>query len=234
MRMHVLQHVPFEGPAEIETWATAKGFSITTTRFWLGELPPEPGGIDWLTIMGGPMSVHDESEYPWLAAEKTFVKAFIQSGGPTLGVCLGAQLIAEVLGGGVRKNAQKEIGWFPVSLASSAPPFDAFPAAFSAFHWHGETFDLPPGARHAARSEACENQAFVYGRSVVALQFHLEVTRAAVERMLENCGGELHEAPYIQSREAILANHDGLAAARACLESLLDAMFHGSGLRADH
>jgi len=233
MRMHVLQHVPFEGLGTIESWVLENRFAISKTCFWRNETLPKPDEIDWLTIMGGPMSVHDEREYPWLISEKAFIRKMIRLDRPVLGVCLGAQLIAEVLGGNVHKNPQKEVGWFPVTLKSPGgdhPPFDALPKSFLAFHWHGETFDLPPGARHAAESEACVQQAFVYGRCVVGLQFHIEYTQSSIEGMLEHCGDEICQAPFIQSREGILANRDALRAAHGNLETLLDEMLRVSDL----
>ncbi|HOV73256.1 MAG TPA: type 1 glutamine amidotransferase [Candidatus Hydrogenedentes bacterium] len=231
MRMHFLLHVPFEGPGAIEPWAVRKGFAVTKTRFWLNEPLPDPREIDWLAIMGGPMSVHDEQDYPWLAQEKAFIREAIRLGRTVLGICLGAQLIAVSLGGKVRTNIHKEIGWYPVTLTDSgrtSAPFNALPATFPAFHWHGETFDIPPGAIHTAASEACAHQAFSYGRHVAGLQFHLEYTADGIEAMLENCGHEIQPAPFIQSREAIRAGSAAVAEMGGHLEALLDALERAS------
>lgn len=228
MRMHVLQHVPFEDLGAIEPWAVAKGFSITRTSFWNDEPLPAPGEIDALVIMGGPMSVHEEGEFPWLVREKAFVRAVIARKCPVLGVCLGAQLIAEALGGAVRKNAIKEIGWFPITLTASAaetPLFSALPESFTAFHWHGETFDLPPGAIHVAASEGCLHQAFVYNQRVAALQFHLECTPPGIERLLEHCADEIRPAPAIQSAETIRAGFDNAKDTVVYLNVVLDSLF---------
>ncbi len=232
MRMHVLQHVPFEGLGAIEPWALERRMSISRTRLWLDEALPSHEDFDWLTIMGGPMSVHDEQEYPWLSREKAFILEAIHRDRTVLGVCLGAQLIAEVLGGGVRRHTHKEIGWFPVNLtkcAENLPPFEGLPKSFPAFHWHGETFDLPPGALHVAASDACSQQAFVYGRRVVALQFHLECTPASIDAMLENCGNEICPAPFIQSRNVIQDNYGVVSDTRRNLEALLDALIRERG-----
>ncbi len=227
MRMHVLQHVPFEGFGAIGPWAVAKGFEITRSCFWLDEPLPSVDEVDWLVIMGGPMSVHDEGEFAWLAREKAFLREALAKGCAIIGVCLGAQLIAEALGGTVHKHTCKEIGWFPVSLAqpgATPAPFDVLPETFVAFHWHGETFDIPPGAIHAIKTDACANQAFVYRNNVVALQFHLECTEEGIAGMLEHCASELQPISFVQDAATIRAGFDYVPAMRQRLEALLDAM----------
>jgi GMP synthase-like glutamine amidotransferase len=138
-----------------------------------------------------------------LRAEKRFLHDAVVGGTPVLGVCLGSQLIASALGARVYPNSQKEIGWFPLEAVRVEDEAFRFPENFPAFHWHGETFDLPSGAIHLARSAACANQAFQVGRRTLGLQFHLEVTPEAVRAFVDNCGGELEAAPYIQSAEEI-------------------------------
>lgn len=210
MRTHYLQHVPFEGLGSIAPWLRARGFPVTATRFHEDPTLPDPAAIDLLLVMGGPMSVNDEDALPWLVAEKRFVRAAIAAGVPVLGVCLGAQLIASALGAPVRAAGRKEIGWFPVR---GVQPGDGaretgvfrFPTSIDAFHWHGETFEMPEGAVHLARSDACENQAFQFGRSVIGLQFHLETTPESAREMVENCRHELQPAPTVQDEATILA-----------------------------
>ncbi len=206
MRAHCLQHVPFEGLGCIEPWLVAAHYEITYTRLFAAAELPEPGAVDFLVVLGGPMSVNDEAGFPWLAPEKRFIRRVIETGTPVLGICLGAQLIANALGARVSRNREKEIGWFPVD----ATPADGaglfrFPRSAEVFHWHGETFDLPSGAVRLARSAGCENQAFQLGRSALALQFHLETTPAAARAMVEQGGAELQPAPYVQSAAEILA-----------------------------
>jgi GMP synthase-like glutamine amidotransferase len=206
MRAHCLQHVPFEGLGCIEPWLVAARYEITYTRFFESVELPEPGAVDLLVVLGGPMSVNDETEFPWLAREKQFIRRAIAAGTPVLGICLGAQLIANALGARVARNREKEIGWFPVDATPAAgPALFHFPPSAEVFHWHGETFDLPPGAVHLARSAGCEHQAFQLGRSALALQFHLETTPAAARAMVEQGGAELQPARYVQSAAAILA-----------------------------
>jgi GMP synthase-like glutamine amidotransferase len=208
MRAHYLQHVEFEGLGSIEQWLDAAGYTIGGTRLFRGEAFADPGALDMLIVMGGAMSVNDERALPWLAAEKTFVRACIDRGVPVLGVCLGAQIIVSALGGKVYRNPQKEIGWFSVERVDALSDMFQFPARTDVFHWHGETFELPyrsPGSTvHLARSVACEHQAFQFGRHTIGLQFHLEVTSESIRQMIENCSDELVPAPYVQTAEQML------------------------------
>jgi len=206
MRAHYFQHVPFEGLGSMEAWLCEAGYEIGVTRWHAGERAPDPGEIDLLIVMGGPMSVNDENIYPWLAAEKDFLRRWIDADRPLLGVCLGAQLIANSLGARVYPNAVKEIGWFPVTAVTPLPEYAfRFLPEQTVFHWHGETFDLPAGAIHLARSAGCEHQAFQVGRHVIGLQFHLETTPETAAALITNCRTELTPAPYVQDETALLA-----------------------------
>jgi GMP synthase-like glutamine amidotransferase len=207
MNAHFFQHVPFEGLGNIETWLMQRGYSIGCTRMFANETLPAPEDVNVLIIMGGPMSVNDEGSYPWLEEEKRFTRNFIATGKPVLGICLGAQMIASCLGARVYGNREKEIGWFDIERTGSASCF-VFPEPLTVFQWHGETFDLPPGAVHLARSRICENQAFQIGNNVIGLQFHLETTRESAAALVDHCGDELIEGPYIQHSEDILAATD--------------------------
>lgn len=208
MRIHSFEHVPFEDLAQIGVWAENKGYKLSRTRFYANEQPPALSELDWLVVMGGPMNIYEEDRYPWLAQEKAFIGEAISRGKLVLGICLGAQLIADVLGGPVSRNKYKEIGWLPVSLraaALSSPLFHDFPSEFIAFHWHGDTFALPPGALGIAFSFGCANQAFAYTTKVVGLQFHLESTPASVKKLIDNCGDELIPGAYIQNAAEMMA-----------------------------
>lgn len=151
------------------------------------------------------MSIHDTNVFPWLIQEKEFIQRVIDTDKRVLGICLGAQLIADALGASVYQNPQKEIGWFPIERIknSDEPLAQLFPARMDAFHWHGETFDLPEKAMHIARSAACENQAFSYNNAI-ALQFHLEPTIDTVQGLINNGSSEIVEAPYIQTADEML------------------------------
>jgi GMP synthase-like glutamine amidotransferase len=223
MRAHYLQHVPFEGLGSIAVWLRKHGYTITGTKFFESAALPDLEGIDLLIVMGGPMSINDEYEYPWLAREKEFIREAVLSGMPVLGVCLGAQLIAGAMGAEIYKNPVKEIGWFPIQgVPCDAPSLFCFEPDVEVFHWHGETFDLPDGATRIAKSEGCENQAFQLGASAVGLQFHLETTPESAREIVEHCREELIPSKYVQSEAEILgALPEKYAAVNALMDSLL-------------
>jgi GMP synthase-like glutamine amidotransferase len=159
-----------------------------------------------LIVLGGPMSVNDEDTFPWLVAEKQFIRDAVNAGKSVLGICLGAQLIACTLGAKVYTNDIKEIGWFPIEGTSSGDSLTfSFPATLEVFHWHGETFDLPPDAIRLASSQWCKNQAFQVGTSVIGLQFHLETTPESVEEIISHCRGELIPSRSVQTERDILS-----------------------------
>ncbi len=206
MRAHYLQHVPFEGLGSIGPWLQNAGYEITLTQFYKFKELPGAEEIDLLIVMGGPMSVNDAQDYPWLEDEKSFIKSVIEKGKPVLGICLGAQLIANSLGGQVFPNPVKEIGWFPIQAVQSVNiTVFQFPEEIEVFHWHGETFSLPSGAVQIAESNGCKNQAFQLGKNVIGLQFHLETTPEAAQAIVVNCRDELVEGEYIQAEKNILS-----------------------------
>jgi GMP synthase-like glutamine amidotransferase len=171
---------------------------------------PDIRDIDFLVIMGGSMSVNDEDKFPWLISEKQFIREFIATGKPVLGICLGAQLIASSLGAKVYPNTQKEIGWFPVRGITDLPQSSFhFPASFITLHWHGDTFDLPEGAVLLASSEATKHQAFQYGKKVLAIQFHPEADRKTLEDFCNHFKKELVPGRFIQAETEIVENSAG-------------------------
>lgn len=220
MKLHYLQHVPFEGLGFIEEWAASREMIISCTRLYDHERVPEPEAFDWLVVMGGPMGIFDYDEHPWLADEKAFIRKVIDAEKPVIGICLGAQLMADVLGAKVYSGPEKEIGWFPVRRSEGAP--ELIPEELTVFHWHGDTFDIPEGAVKLAVSEPGINQGFVYNNKAVGLQFHMETTPASMTALIENCGHELVDAPWIQTAEEMKAGLLNVPAINAVMDNLLN------------
>lgn len=227
MKIHWMQHVPFESLGSIEDWARLHGHSLSETRLYRDDPMPAMEQFQWLVVMGGPMNIYEEAEYPWLPVEKNFIKRTIEAGKVVIGICLGAQLIVDALSSKVYAGQHKEIGWFPIRktvAAGKSVLFEDFPLEMDVFHWHGDTFDLPPGCVHAAESAACRNQAFVFENRVVGLQFHLEMTHQGIEKILDNCRNELVEAPYIQDADQILSNLEKVETANREMDRLLNRL----------
>jgi GMP synthase-like glutamine amidotransferase len=231
MRIHCLTHVSFETPARITKWAVDRGHEILEFRLWEKTSLPDPGSVNHLIVMGGPMSANDESRYPRLRAEKELIRDVHEQGKRILGICLGAQLIASALGARVAPNHTKEIGWFPVRLTEpgrQSPFFRELPVEFTVFQWHGETFDLPSGAELLAESRGCRNQAFSIGDRLLGLQFHLELMAADITALVEHCRSDMTSGPYVQAEEALLAGPSLQALPPDPIFSILDSWAGGS------
>ncbi|CUH97714.1 hypothetical protein P22_3849 [Propionispora sp. 2/2-37] len=228
MRIHYLQHVPFEGPANIVWWAHKKGHSLSGTHLYNYEAVPAMDQFDWLIIMGGPMNIYEEEKYPWLTYEKQFIKEAIDNGKAVLGICLGAQLITAVLGGRVTKNPVGEIGWLPVQFHAEAfqsPLFADFPDTCYVFQWHNDTFStLGAGAKCIASSIACNQQAFIYEERVVGFQFHLESNEESIATLLQHCSDELTGGLYIQNEAQIRDGMSHLTSANLLMDDFLDRL----------
>ncbi len=223
MRVHWLQHAEHEDLGCIAPWLAARGFAVRCTRLQRGEPLPALTDYDWLIVLGGPMNIYQHAMYPWLVAEKQCIRAALEAGKRVLGICLGAQLVADQLGGPVVRNAETEIGWHAVSLAAAGrrdAAFKGFPDRFTAFHWHGDTFALPLGSEPLMTSDACPQQAFTRGRKVVGIQFHLEVTAANARDWLaleQPAAGR-----YVQTAEAMLTALPQFAENNRLMIRLLD------------
>ena len=196
MTVTIIQHVPYEGPGAIRQWAEQAGYPLEILNpSDLGDSLPLPKA---LILMGGPMSVHDTDEYPWLVVEKRYLTRVLEAGIPVLGICLGAQLIADGLGGQVVRAEQPEFGWWPVTtteIGQQAPW--TLPDTLTPLHWHGEQVILPPGATLLASSPACSAQIFTVGETVLGLQCHLEATSQTVAELLQACGQEATESASV-------------------------------------
>lgn len=222
MKIHYLQHKPYESLGCIEDWINKKDYEVTATKFYRDIKLPEIDEFDFLIIMGGPMGVNDEDKYPWLKDEKKFIRNVIESNKIVLGICLGSQLIAASLGSKVYRNKYKEIGWFPVSIKNDHKFFRSFPKEIISAHWHGDTFDLPANAINVAESSACENQAFVFNERVIGLQFHLEFTGDSFKELLSKGRDELIKDKFVQTEDEILSNFKLLKTANELLFRILD------------
>lgn len=224
MRLHGLRQVPYEGLGHVGFWAREAGHELSESRCWEDPTYPDPADYDLLVILGGPMGVRDRQRLPWLEAEAEYVGRAVAAGTPTLGICLGAQLIASVLGAEVRRHLHAEIGWHrvaPVGAGDSIlAPF--FGAAARVMQWHYDTFDLPQGAVHLARSDACEHQAFQWREHVLGLQFHPEMIQEEVGCVVAR-DAPLPAGPYVQQPEEILRG-ERFAAARQVTSAFMDAL----------
>lgn len=227
MHIHYIQHAPFEGLGFIEEWLDYKGHTVSCTQVWERQDFPSPDSIDGLILMGGPMSVNDEELLPWLKPEKKFIYDCIKSNKKILGICFGAQLIADCLGASISKNAFTEIGWFNVTIEPSLGRWmnALVPSKLKVFHWHGETFDLPENAILHASSDGCRNQLFTYGENIAALQFHPEMTTKDIATMFEFGEDELVEGRYIQQINEITQIQGNYEASHAFLSGILQKLF---------
>ncbi len=227
MNIHCFQHVAFENLGTIENWANVNNHKISYTYFFEKDFVfPDLSAIDILIVLGGYMNVDEEDTFPWLKPEKQFIKQAIDSGKKVIGICLGSQLISAALGSKVYPAEEKEIGFHPIQLnnnALSMSLFSHFKNPYTVFHWHGDTFDLPKSAQLIASSEACKNQAYVLGDTVLALQFHFEMNESVIEDMLHYDGQELEEiGKYIQKADEIRSNFHYLQQNKTDLHELLN------------
>ena len=229
MRWHCLQHTPNEGPGYAAEWLAARGHPLTHTRlFEPGPVFPALGEFDGLLLLGGPMSVHDEAEFPWLREEKRFLREALRAGKLTLAICLGAQLVALELGGEVRPNPEPEVGFWTVRFSAKAllhPLLRGWPDKATVLHWHFDTFVVPPGAVRVGMSAGCAAQGFVWGDGIIGLQFHPEMTEAMVEQLLVFEGHETaEEQEFVQTAAQIRSKLKSVWKGRRLLESLLENM----------
>ncbi len=224
MLIRYLQHVPFEGLGCIEGWAQINRHPTRAIKVYAGEPFPPLEEFDCLIALGGPMNVYQDTAFPFLKPEKRFIESAIQADKIVLGICLGSQLIADVLGAKIVRNEHQEIGWFPVEQTSEAAGtkiFSALPGTFTTFHWHGDRFEIPSGARRVARSAACPNQAFVYGDRVCGMQFHPEVTKKDLRLMLQYESDDLKAGAFIQTAAEMLEEEERFAENTILLNCLL-------------
>jgi GMP synthase (glutamine-hydrolysing) len=199
----VFQHDPGEDLGSFAPILERHGLDFHYIRLFQGDMPPENWeNVRALVILGGPMGAYEEERYPFLRWEKTIIRTAAKQEIPTLGICLGAQLIAAATGAAVYQGGIKEIGWYPVSVTPEGQMdslLGYLPEKPTVFQWHGDSFELPKGAQRLASSLSYDNQAFRIGRSIYGVQFHLEVTPPMIDRWIDQYGKELASLPYIST-----------------------------------
>ena len=207
----VFRHVPTEGPGYFATVLDRDHVPWRVIKVDAGEaVPADPRAFSGLAFMGGPMSVNDD--LPWIAPVLRLIRDSVDAGVPVLGHCLGGQLMSKALGGSVWRNPVKEIGWGDVEVPGNATAqqwFGRSALLFEAFHWHGETFTIPPGAEHVLANQYCENQAFALGKHL-GMQCHIEMTLEMIHLWCLTGAREIgrSKSPAVQSVTAIKANLD--------------------------
>lgn len=240
MRINIFQHVWYDHPGYIARYLVGSGVDVSTTHFSRPEPKyPSLDEIDGLVILGGPMGTYEEEEYPWLVQEKEFIRQAVHAGKKVLGICLGSQLLAEVLGGKVYRGPHPEVGWGKITAlpaAAGIKSLNSLVCGSTVLHWHSDTYQLPPGAQRIFSSPEFLEQGFTWGDNVLALQFHMEF-------IPENLPGLMQRSPGINFGEGDIPSYEELlrgpfSEANAVLNCLLSQFFlgecglcHGLGCR---
>ena len=216
--VYSLEHAPFEEPVYISRWLANHQIPLEHIRLYKGEALPDRAQVRFLIIMGGPMNIYDEEEFPWLIEEKSFIKSVIELEIPVLGICLGGQLVSDVLGGTISKSERPEYGWHTIRRIRDLPRtllplgksdmIDLFPDSLEVFQWHQDTFSIPPDAIHLYSSKGCQNQAFLYTDRVIGLQFHPEMDQSSIRQFLNLSGDQSEEEGIIELQKQILTHID--------------------------
>lgn len=210
-----LRHVCFEDLGAFEAPLAAAGYAIRYCDAGVDD-PASCGDPDLLAVLGGPIGAYEDDLYPYLAGEIAIIAARLKAGRPTLGICLGAQLMARALGARVYPGRAKEIGWLPLTLTPEGETLLAPLAGHAVLHWHGDTFDLPDGAANLGATPDCDHQAFTYGRHALAFQFHPEAQPQGFERWLIGHTGEIAatRGVSVTALRAAMAEQGAASAAR--------------------
>lgn len=229
MRLHLLEHAPIDlSHTNITAWAQQKGYSVAHTYLCNDEKLPAIEDFDWLMVMGGAQHAWEENMHPWLSDEKKFIAETLDRNKIILGVCFGAQLLAEALGAEVFPNAHQEIGWYEITLTPEGRKsylFQNIPERFTTFHWHADHFSLPPGCTRLAYSEATANQAYINEeRPIAGIQFHPEYPLSLVNYFVREWGDEWQKGPYVAGKEKVLAQTDRIPETYGLMATLLDNM----------
>lgn len=229
MRLHLLEHDPIDiRRNNITAWAEKKGYAVNRTEVFTGAGTPSHKDFDWLIVLGGSQHAWEEQKHPWLAQEKRFISEALASDKIILGICFGAQLLAETLGGRVFPNEKEEIGWYDVRLSLEGKQsflFKNVPDTFLTFHWHSDHFTLPPGCTGLACSDPTPYQAYTHkDHRIACLQFHPEYTIEMIRFFAGECGHEWKNGRYVAGKEAVLSRSEQIPETYWLMELLLDNM----------
>jgi len=228
-RALALRHVHFEDLGILAPILEARDYAIRYADAGFDDFAEiDEAAVDLLVVLGGPIGAYEEDRYPFLTGELALIERRLKFGRPTLGLCLGAQLMARALGAEVRPGPAKEIGWAPVTLteAGRLGPLRHL-GTEAVMHWHGDMFALPAGADRLASTDLCPNQAFALGPAVLGIQFHPELAAESVERWLIGHAAELAAtrlAPDVLRREAAVYGPGSAKRGRALFEEWLDCL----------
>ena len=225
MNIQVIQHSAADSPASAALILDQLGHLVSTTRIDRGDPIPQRVTADVLMMFGGGISLTASDLPPWVDQERELIRQYVDQGRRVMGICLGAQLLASALGATVQRNLEPEAGWhrvFHPDGSTQSGPATSLPREMMAFHWHQDTFDIPPGATHLYQSEACTNQAFAMGDRVFGFQFHFEANERTVLTFLAVSKLWRRQASFIQSEDHITEGIESyLATQTAHLASFL-------------
>ncbi|MCW2962110.1 MAG: amidotransferase [Thermoleophilia bacterium] len=228
MQMWCFQHSERVRPLDVERWATDRGVELQVVRVDLEPLP-DPAVVEQLIVLGGQMNTDQVEQHPWLDAERDFLRALVARPTPRIvGICLGAQLLAEVLGGSVGRAEHPEIGWHRLELTPAgqrSPVFGTLEPSFDAFEWHGDAWTLPPGAELTVTGATCATQAFSWDGRVHGVQFHPEFTFARTTELAATTADDLTRGGAVQAAHQFLADPTRFDQLTSKLDTVLDAAF---------
>lgn len=205
MKMLIVTHATFESPGSIKVWADKNGFETTEVKPYAGEEIPDINDFDFIVVMGGPQSPLAMESAPYLKDEIEMLTKALKSNKRIIGVCLGAQLIAEALGAKTEKSPNREIGCYPLEIIpNSDPVFGHVGSQVEVMHWHSDMPGIPEGAELLAKSEGCPRQIYRYGDRVYGFQCHFELTKELVQGMIKHCPDDLKPGNYVMNVEELL------------------------------
>jgi GMP synthase-like glutamine amidotransferase len=228
MNIHFIQNDPIVLPANAEEWARARNHNVKITRAYEGEALPDQKEFDLAIILGGRMGAYEEDKYPWLIDVKEWTEAMIEADKYILGICLGAQIISDTLGGSVRPHDHPEVGWFRINFKEEAndhPLLTGLQPPTQFYEFHFDTFEIPRGAQLLASSRTCARQMFAVGSRVLGVQFHPEFTAKSIQDALNNTS-ETNAANHYAQDPVAMVDEQSIEISKAWLFQLLDRFWH--------